>query len=161
METSNWEPCGRKFEIQIGSSECITGLCTFWLSFYKPWLSSAVNSLHGWRNHSMKLCAWCHSGGQTKRAIMGPSGLRIYRAYQILQKVMAMKTRNMEIKYIIAVTLYIKWGFKTKHCKLEVIFYLLNHIYLYGRYKLNLSVDSITHQIGPNYRDYSIKILFF
>lgn len=61
----------------------------------------------------------------------GPSGLRIYGVYQILQKVMSLQTGNMKIEYTVTVTLYVKWGSETKHCKLEGFFYLLKHIRIY------------------------------
>lgn len=63
----------------------------------------------------------------------GPSGLRIYAVYQILQKVLSMHRRNMKIKHIVTVMLYVKWGSKTKHCKLVRGYFLFTEAYLYIR----------------------------
>lgn len=39
-----------------------------------------------------------------------PSGLTSHGAYQILQEVVSVQTRNIKITYIVTVAIYEKWG---------------------------------------------------
>lgn len=89
---------------------------------------------------------------------MGPSSLGTYGAYQTLQGQCVCRQETSGSSKQLTVMLYFKWGSKPKHCKLVRGWVLFTEAY--GGCELNCSVELIAHQICPNYRGYSIGILY-